>query len=491
MHSGGGPATNDPSPEDGDAPDPTAPLTVVPTPAAEPVAVPELSDEVLRPALEVAFAIAVAGSRLRPPVAAPSSLKRFLKFQKLPGSALAVVRRAIEDDQEFRVRAASVASVELAGEIGWRWLVRGDGWEAEVADLVARAAEDDESEAIGRADRTATRQRDAAERAAVKARAALTVTKEELAREHERRTAAERTSTDAVRRAEELERQLADHRLDLRKARDQADAARGSVHDLRHQLDAAERRVVELGERLEREIVARVGAEERAAGAAVLPADGQDPDRLVIDKSAVAGALASLTDAAGGLRELAGALETTAKAFGAGPPPAFERSQLGGRDVPRNRSTDRRRRRTPLGIPGGLLDDSAEVALHLVKQPEVTLIVDGYNVAKLGWPTADLPEQRDRLLDGLEDLVRRIGVRAVVFFDGADVSCPPTGRRLLRVRFTPAGVLADDEIRELAASLPPDQPVVVATNDQEVVRGVRSSGANVITSEQLLAIARR
>ena len=275
MHSGGGPATNDPSPEHGDAPGPTAPLAVVPASSAEPVAVPELSDEVLRPALEVAFAIAVAGSRLRPPVASPSSLKRFLKFQKLPGSALAVVRRAIEDDDEFRVRAASVASVELAGEIGWRWLVRADGWEAEVADLVARAAEDDESEAIGRADRTATRQRDNAERAAVKARAALAVTKEELAREHERRTAAERTSADAVRRAEELERQLADHRLDVRKARDQADAARGSVHDLRNQLDDAERRVLELGERLEREIAARVGAEERAAGAAVLPAGGR------------------------------------------------------------------------------------------------------------------------------------------------------------------------------------------------------------------------
>jgi predicted RNA-binding protein with PIN domain len=417
-------------------------------------------------------------------------LKRFLKFQKLPGSALAVVRRAIEDDQEFRVRAASVASVELAGEIGWRWLVREDGWEAEVANLAARAAEDQDSEAIGRGDRTATRQRDAAERAAVKARAELAVTKEELAREHERRTASERTSADAARRAEELDRQLADHRLELRKARDQADAARGSVQDLRHQLDVAERRVVELGERLEREIVARVGAEERAAGAAVRPADGQDPDRFVVDRAAVAGALASLTDAAGGLRELAGALDATAKAFGAGPPPASERSQFGGRDATRSRSTDRRRR-TPLGIPGGLLDDSAEVALHLVKQPEVTLIVDGYNVAKLGWPTADLPEQRDRLLDGLEDLVRRIGVRAVVVFDGADVSCPPTGRRLLRVRFTPAGVLADDEIRELTASLPPEQPVVVATNDQEVVRGVRSSGANVITSEQLLAIARR
>ena len=61
------------------------------------------------------------------------------------------------------MRAASVASVELAGEIGWRWLVRADGWEAEVAELVARARPRTTSEAIERADRTATRQRDAAE----------------------------------------------------------------------------------------------------------------------------------------------------------------------------------------------------------------------------------------------------------------------------------------------------------------------------------------
>ena len=149
-------------------------------------------------------------------------------------------------------------------------------------------------------------------------------------------------------------------------------------------------------------------------------------------------------------------------------------------------------RRTPLGVPGGLLGDSLEVARHLVRQPDVTLVVDGYNVAKLGWPELGLADQRDRLLDVLEDLVRRIGVSTVVVFDGSDVNCPPTGRRLVRVRFTPRGVLADDEIRDLAARvLPADRPVVVATNDNEVVKGVRSSGANVISSESLLAISRR
>lgn len=481
MHSGGGQAPDDPPPEAIGAPAPTAPLAAIPSPVPE----PELSDELLRPALEVAFAVAVAGSRLRPPVAAPSSLKRFLKFQKLPGSALSVVRRAVEEDPVFRARAANVASVDLAGEIGSRWLLRAEGWESEVAELVASVTAEDENEAAERADRAATRQRDAAEHAAVKARAAVAAAKEALAREHERRTAAEHKAADAVRHAEELERQLADNRLEARKAKDQADAARATVGDLRDQLDNAQRRVRELEERLDHAIAARVEAEERSPGAPIGSPAGVEAAGPSFDHPAVAEALASLTGAAGGLRELAGALEATARAFGVG-----SAMSAGVRGSGRGRSRIEPRR-VPLAVPGGLLGDSSEVALHLVKQPDVTLIVDGYNVAKLGWPGADLADQRARLLDGLEDLVRRIGVRTVVVFDGADVSCPPTGRRLLRVRFTPAGVIADDEIRELAASLPSVQPVVVATNDQEVVRGVRSSGANVITSEQLLAITRR
>ena len=50
---------------------------------------------------------------------------------------------------------------------------------------------------------------------------------------------------------------------------------------------------------------------------------------------------------------------------------------------------------------------------------------------------------------------------------------------------------ADDVIVELVSSLPADRPVVVATNDGEVRAGARAGGANVISSEQLLAVARR
>ena len=50
---------------------------------------------------------------------------------------------------------------------------------------------------------------------------------------------------------------------------------------------------------------------------------------------------------------------------------------------------------------------------------------------------------------------------------------------------------ADDVIVGLAGSLPAERPIVVATNDGEVRSGVKAAGANVIGSEQLLAVARR
>ena len=52
-------------------------------------------------------------------------------------------------------------------------------------------------------------------------------------------------------------------------------------------------------------------------------------------------------------------------------------------------------------------------------------------------------------------------------FDGADVpgASAPT-RRLVRVVFSPAGVIADDVLRAEVGALPLTQPVVVVTNDQ-------------------------
>jgi predicted RNA-binding protein with PIN domain len=142
-------------------------------------------------------------------------------------------------------------------------------------------------------------------------------------------------------------------------------------------------------------------------------------------------------------------------------------------------------------MPGGVSASSVDGALHLLRSPDLELVVDGYNVAMLAWPALELADRRERCIDAVEDIIRRYGTRALVVFDGADVSVAVNARRLARVRFSPPGVIADDVIREVVAGLPNEQPVAVATNDKEVVASVRAMGANTITSETLLAAAGR
>jgi predicted RNA-binding protein with PIN domain len=96
------------------------------------------------------------------------------------------------------------------------------------------------------------------------------------------------------------------------------------------------------------------------------------------------------------------------------------------------------------------------------------------------------------LLDLVDDMACRHGTDVRVVFDGADVGPVRTKpRRRVAVRFSPPSVLADDVIREIVAAHPAEEAIVVVTNDQEIVRDVRSAGANVVTSGGLLTVARR
>jgi predicted RNA-binding protein with PIN domain len=135
---------------------------------------------------------------------------------------------------------------------------------------------------------------------------------------------------------------------------------------------------------------------------------------------------------------------------------------------------------------------SSAAAEHLVRVPGVVVLVDGYNVAKLAWPALDLDHQRDRCISACEDVARRSGTDVAVVFDGSNVvGATAQRRRLVRVRFSPEGVTADDVLRDEVAGLRADVPVVVVTNDQAVVADVRSHGANVLTSQQWLELAGR
>lgn len=418
------------------------------------------TDEQLRPVLELAFEVAKAGTKLRPPVSPPEVMRKAMRTAKLANAELGNVRRALDGDEAFRARvAASVADAELLGELGTTWLTRPDGWRRRVSELLRLAAVPGAATEGGEETplRRLERRREAAEQAAQRAQAELVVVRQELAREQSRRATAEDERDQARRRAESAEGQAnaAQRRLAAVEG-----AAGGESERWAADLADAERRVAEL--------------EEELAGVATVR------DELLAERADVDAAAAAVRDASGSIARLAGSLQQVASAIAPVPVPSAGEPT----------GATRRAARAPIPIPAGMTADSIEATRHLLRFPGVVAIVDGYNVAKLGWPDLALADQRERCLDAVDDLVRRLLTRLVVVFDGADVVVP-VRRRLARVVFSPAGTIADDVVRDEVGALPVSVPVVVVTDDRELAASVRSKGATVVRSAALLALARR
>jgi predicted RNA-binding protein with PIN domain len=150
--------------------------------------------------------------------------------------------------------------------------------------------------------------------------------------------------------------------------------------------------------------------------------------------------------------------------------------------------------RVPARLPGGIFDDSPEAAAHLLRVPGALLVVDGYNVSMTGWPDMPVADQRRRLVVALGELAARTSTAVEVVFDGADVGAVPVPapvRSLVRTRFSPPGVEADDVVLDLVAQLPPARPVIVASSDNRVRDGARRCGANLLDAAQLVAVLAR
>jgi predicted RNA-binding protein with PIN domain len=143
----------------------------------------------------------------------------------------------------------------------------------------------------------------------------------------------------------------------------------------------------------------------------------------------------------------------------------------------------------PSSLPADVHPGTTEAARLLLHAGRLVL-VDGYNVTKQHVPQLDLEAQRAWLVRTLGTLAARRRVRPTVVFDGqgAAASRPAGGSREVRVTFTPAGVTADDEL--VLAVEGTDEPVVVVTDDRELVERVRASGADVLGTTAFLNAAR-
>ena len=153
----------------------------------------------------------------------------------------------------------------------------------------------------------------------------------------------------------------------------------------------------------------------------------------------------------------------------------------------------RQPRRKPIRLPGGVLAGSIEAAEFLLRTKDVETLIDGYNVAKLGWPTLDLDQQREQMRacrrepgqameHGDDDRVRRRHHRRRSHIDAA-ASC---GSSIRRRACRPTTCCAP---RLQAADVA--KPVVVVTNDRAIITDVAGAGANTVSSDDFLTILRR
>ena len=307
----------------------------------------------------------------------------------------------------------------------------------------------------------------------------------------------QRTAADATTRADDAHAHLAEARRALAVAEQERDAATARADQHRERFARLVARASELEPATTGQPATSPGS-ARPGSAGPLGPDARDVLREVAGATRRLGDVLDLLGAA--LGRVGGDADgnATRSATTAGP----DRAGADGSAAKRPSTTAgngtaaaRRSRpsRRPLVLPGGVLAESVPAVEHLLRQAAVVL-VDGYNVAKLGWPTLGLPEQRSRLLAVLDELEARFGADLRVVFDGSDVTGQTAfagARRRVSVSFSPSGVLADDVLVELVRAQPTDRPVVVVTNDQELRSRVRMLGANLVGSEQLLAAARR
>jgi predicted RNA-binding protein with PIN domain len=454
----------------------------------------------LRPAIELAMGVARSGESDDPPQPAPPSLRPYLSFSRLPPAALEAARRAVERDEGFRSRVVAATGESDVGEAGRLWLERPEGWEEALAGLAeeADAARAGSGERLGREERRQARRRLLAdevatrfEQRAARAEAELEQIRREstdlrrsnrsLAGELERTEAQVVSLTEerqlAVRQLKAAEATLVERAQDAKRAREDADR-------LRRELAAAHQRVAV--------------AEARAAGLPAPRLHDADPDveaepgrarRPPLD---LARASSTVGDASVAAERLATALGELASLLAPTTPPSNPGGSPSERAGGRSERAAPLRRRRPVRLPRGWVDDTPQAAAHLARLPGALFLVDGYNVSKTAWPELELTAQRLRLVNAVAELRMRMGTHVEVVFDGAEEGRLAT-RALpesVRITFTPLGIEADDVLLERIDEQPPERCVVVVSSDRRVKDGARERGASVLSSATFLTLLR-
>lgn len=401
----------------------------------------KLSDEQLRDALTFTFEALRQTRTLWRELGISRELQHHLRQTTPSRRALQLVRALLEERDHIRVAMGNAVNDlpdperQQLDEVVTLWLVRPEGWEERLSAVLAERAEQRRAERVAAEERDAVRRLRSVEELLERSRSDLSVARTEIASLKEQRDLLERRAADVDQRAQGAQRRAEEAAAETRRAKQTSERGSAELSDMRLRLDAAASEVESLR--------IRVGELEERLDAALR-------ERVQADA-----ALAAEREAR------TGTVNDPARRGSPLPAPARE----------------------PVAIPGGRLDRDVETIDYLVRFPNTVVLVDGYNVSKTAWPDLSLEQERDRLVDALENLVSRTGARVRVVFDGAGgPGAGATRRLLLEVQFSPEGVIADDVIVQAVRALPVDRKVLVVTADGALTSRVRALGANTVVS---------
>ena len=388
-----------------------------------------------------------------PPVQIPPALHRVARFTPAKRARLgaAALLSTIDSDLPFRATVAEYASALPSGPDPAAAAARAVLLNLpERADLLAAA-----QTAGSRS--TTDAQLTQLQRQVVR----LTRQVEQLTRQ---RDALAELQSDRTHQAEldKLRGRLREQGTRVRAAELAAAAAQDRLVELAARLDAEQIAVQQISDSWQQKLRAAEDRAERAQRALAELREAAGRDRAAADRRLEL-LLGTIEGAAAGLRR-----EWDLVGGGADPADVVARS-------------------LPAATAGERTADPARLTAWL-QLPGAHLIVDGYNVSKTGYPELSLADQRDRLVRAMSALGARTSAEITVVFDGAAVTVPPPPGRRVRVLFSPAGVIADDVIRQLVGAEPAGRVVVVVTSDRAVVSSVGARGARTAGSPTLLSL---
>lgn len=470
----------------------------------------ELS-EIVAEAVDVAIALARRDGQRRdgPPV--PVGIRPFLRFSRFPARARTAVIEALQQDEDFRARVADSVDEADIGRLAWVFLTRPEGWEDVLAAAAEDAAESRERDEAERREQAAERrlgQATDAARLAKTERDAARAERDELAAQLEEASARsaqlralaedlEQQKSRAVRQLKHTESLAAGRLEELREARTRIEELEAALLDSRR--DTAMRQepgstAQEAGAEPQREAPARIDQDlVRALIDRVSLASAHATGLGEALESLVAVLLAATDDGERPGRDVRTTAVGETDGVGNGQGPGLIRRDGTSDDTVTGRESGAVRRRQPVRLRAGVVEDTPEAVRQLLDVEGLVAIVDGYNVTMEGWPGLDPVHQRQSLISALGALQTRSAATLHLVFDGADDGSRPVGRAALpvRVHFSPAEVEADDLILEMVADLSPQVPVLVISTDRRVASGARSLGANTARSSALLEVLRR